>query len=62
MATTMSEETVQEVIKSCAYGYSVDDLAEHYGIEKADAEKFVKDHAADIEDEKEYLKAGGFLE
>ena len=59
---TMSEETVQEVIKSCAYGYSVDDLVEHYGIEKADTEKFVKDYAADIEDEKEHLRAGGFLE
>lgn len=62
MATSMSEETVQEVIKSCAYGYSVDDLVKHYGIKKEDAEKFVKDHAADIEEAKAYLKEGGFLE
>ena len=27
----MSEETMCEVIKSCAYGYTVDELAEHYG-------------------------------
>lgn len=62
MATSMSEETVQEVIKSCAYGYSVDELAEHYGMEKADAEKFVKDHAAEIEEATIHLKEGGFLE
>lgn len=62
MATTMSEETVQEVIKSCAYGYSVDELVEHYGMGKADAENFVKDHVADIEEAKAYLKEGGFLE
>lgn len=59
---TMSEETMCEVIKSCAYGYSVEELAEHYGMGKADAEKFVKDHAADIEEAKTHLKEGGFLE
>ena len=59
---TMSEETVCEVVKSCAYGYSVDELAEHYGMEKAEAEKFVKEHASDIEETKAHLKAGGFIE
>ena len=59
---TMSEETMCEVIKSCAYGYSVEELAEHYGMEKADAEKFVKEHAADIEEATIHLKKGGFLE
>lgn len=59
---TMSEETICEVVKSCAYGYSVDELAEHYGMEKADVEKFVKDHAADIEETTIHLKEGGFLE
>lgn len=59
---TMSEETMCEVIKSCAYGYSVEELAEHYGMEKADAEKFVKEHAADIEEATIHLKEGGFLE
>lgn len=29
---TMSEETICEVVKSCAYGYTVDELTEHYGI------------------------------
>ena len=36
---TMSEETICEVVKSCAYGYTADELSEHYGMEKADAEK-----------------------
>ena len=58
----MSEETICEVIKSCAYGYTVDELAEHYGMGKADAEKFVKEHAADIEEATIHLKEGGFLE
>lgn len=30
----MSEETICEVVKSCAYGYTVDELAGHYGMEK----------------------------
>ena len=59
---TMSEETICEVVKSCAYGYTVDELAEHYGMGKADAEKFVKEHAADIEEATIHLKEGGFLE
>lgn len=59
---TMSEETICEVVKSCAYGYTVDELAEHYGMEKADAEKFVKEHAADIEEATIHLREGGFLE
>ena len=59
---TMSEETICEVVKSCAYGYTVDELAEHYGMGKADAEKFVKEHAADIEEATIHLKEGGVLE
>ena len=62
MATSMSEETVQEVIKSCVYGYSVDELAEHYGMGKADAEKFVKEHASEITETKEHLKQEGYIE
>lgn len=56
---TMSEETICEVVKSCAYGYTVDELAEHYGMEKADAEKFVKDHASEIAETKEQFNTGG---
>jgi hypothetical protein len=58
----MSEETMCEVIKSCAYGYTVDELAEHYGMEKTDAEKFVKDHASEITETKEHLKQEGYIE
>lgn len=59
---TISEETVAEMIKSCAYGYTVDELAEHYGMEKADAEKFVKEHAAEITETKKHLKQEGYIE
>ena len=58
----MSEETICEVVKSCAYGYTADELAEHYGMEKADAEKFVKDHASEIAVTKEYLKQEVYIE
>lgn len=58
----IGEETVAEMIKSCAYGYNADELAEHYGMEKAEVEKFLKEHASDIEETKAYLKAGGFIE
>lgn len=59
---TMSEETICEVVKSCAYGYTVDELAEHYSMEKTDAEKFVKEHASEIAEAKEYLKQEGYIE
>lgn len=58
----LSKETICEVVKSCAYGYTVDELAEHYSMEKSDAEKFVKDHASEIEETKEYLKQEGYIE
>lgn len=58
----MSEETICEVVKSCAYGYTADELAEHYGMEKADAEKFAKEHATEIAETKEHLKQEGYIE
>lgn len=58
----MSEETICEVVKSCSYGYTVDELAEHYGMEKADAEKFMKKHATEIAETKEHLKQEGYIE
>ena len=58
----MSEETICEVVKSCAYGYTVDELAEHYGMEKEDAEKFMKEHVAEIAETKEHLKRDGYIE
>ena len=58
----ISEETMCEVTKSCAYGYTVDKLAEHYGMEKTDVEKFVKDHASEITEMKEHLKQEGYIE
>lgn len=58
----MSEETICEVVKSCAYGYTVDELVEHYGMEKSDAEKFTKEHATEIAEMKKYLKQEGYIE
>lgn len=58
----MSEETMCEAVKSCAYGYTVDELAEHYNMGKTDAEKFVKDHASEIAETKEHLKQEGYIE
>lgn len=59
---TISEETICEVIKSCAYGYTVDELAEHYSMEKTDAEKFVKEYASEIAETTEHLKQEGYIE
>lgn len=59
---TMSEETICEVVKSCAYGYTVDELAEHYSMEKTDAEKFMKEHASEIAKTTEHLKQEGYIE
>lgn len=59
---TMSEETICEVVKSCAYGYTVDELTEHYGMEKVDTEKFIKEHAAEITETEEHLKLEGYIE
>jgi hypothetical protein len=58
----MSEGTICEVVKSCAYGYTADELSEHYGMEKADAEKFMKEHATEITEMKEHLKQEGYIE
>lgn len=58
----MSEETICEVVKSCAYGYTADELASPYGMEKADAEKFMKEHATEIAETKEHLKREGYIE
>lgn len=58
----MTKKPCAKVIKSCAYGYTVDELAEHYSMEKTDAEKFVKDHTSEITETKEHLKQEGYIE
>lgn len=53
-------ETDMEVIKSFAYGYTPEQVADHYGIAVADAENMQKSYAADIEERKKALKNGGY--
>lgn len=53
-------ETDMEVIKSFAYGYTAEQVAEHYGIAVADAENMQKSYASDIEERKKALEIGGY--
>lgn len=53
-------ETDMEVIKSFAYGYSPEQVAEHYGIAVSDAQNMQKSYAADIEERKKALEDGGY--
>lgn len=53
-------ETDMEVIKSFAYGYTAEQVAEHYGIAVADAENMQKSYASDIEERKKALESGGY--
>ena len=47
----MTEQTVKEIIKSFAYGPSLETM-----------EKFAEEHAAEIEQKKAELKEGGWYE
>lgn len=53
-------ETDMEVIKSFAYGYTPERVAEHYGIAVPDAENMQKSYASDIEERKKALENGGY--
>lgn len=53
-------ETDMEIIKSFAYGYTPEQVAEHYGIAVADAENTQKAYASDIEERKIALENGGY--
>lgn len=53
-------ETDMEVIKSFAYGYTPEQVAEHYGIAVADAENMQKAYASDIEERKKVFENGGY--
>lgn len=53
-------ETDMEVIKSFAYGYTPEQVAEHYGITVSDAENIQKSYASDIEERKKALENGGY--
>ena len=58
----MTEQTVQEIVKSFAYGYTAEKVAELVDMTLEEAQKFEADHAAEIEQKKAELKEGGWLE
>lgn len=53
-------ETDMEIIKSFSYGYTPEQVANHYGIAVADAENMQKSYASDIEVRKKALENGGY--
>lgn len=54
-------ETEREIIKSFAYGYTPEQVAENYGVTVEDAENMEKNFEDAIEEKKEYLKENGWL-
>lgn len=57
----MSNETIKEIIKSYAYGYSVEKVAEVYEITKEEAAKIKEDRAEEIKEKEGYLKEQGWM-
>lgn len=58
----MTEQTIQEIVKSFAYSYTAEKVAELEEMTLEEAQKFEADHAAEIEQKKAELKEGGWLE
>lgn len=58
----MTEQTIQEIIKTFAYGYSAKEISDLEGTSIATMEKFAEEHAAEIEQKKAELKEGGWNE
>ena len=58
----MTEQTIQEIVKSFAYGYTAEKVAELEEMTLEEAQKFEADHAAEIEQKKAELKEGGWIE
>lgn len=57
----MSNETIKEIVKSFAYGYTPEKVAEVYEITEAEAVKIKKEHAAEIKEKEKYLKEHGWM-
>lgn len=53
-------ETDMEVIKSYAYGYTPEQVADSYGITVEDARNLQKSYTSDIEERKKALENGGY--
>ena len=58
----MTEQTIQEIVKSFAYGYSAEHVAELEEMTLEEALKFETEYAEEIEQKKAELKEGGWLE
>lgn len=54
-------ETDREVIKSFAYGYTPEQVAENYGIAVEDARNLQESFKNEIEERKKYLKEQGWM-
>lgn len=59
---TFTDETKQELIKSFAYDYTAEQIAELEEITVEEANQFATENAKDIEAKKAALKEGGWLE
>ena len=58
---TMSNETIKEIIKSYAYGYTTEKVAEVYEITESEVAKIKEEHAAEIKEKADYLKEQGWM-
>lgn len=59
---TFTDETKQELIKSFAYGYTAEQIAEMEEITVDEANQFATENAEAIESKKSELKEDGWLE
>ena len=58
----MTEQTVREIVKSFAYGYTSEKVAELEEMTLEEAQKFETEYSEEIEQKKAELKEGGWLE
>lgn len=58
----MTEQTIQEIVKSFAYGYTAEEVAELEEMTLEEARSFEQEHQVAIEQKKTELKEGGWVE
>jgi len=56
----MTNQQIKEIVKSFAYGYTVEQVSDIEDISLEDAKKFQENHASEIEAKKVELKEGGW--
>ncbi len=54
-------ETEREIIKSFAYGYTPEQVAENYGVTVENARNMQKNFSTEIEEKKNYMKEQGWM-